>query len=54
MEGQNDKGSLKNFKLIRIIPYIYIYIYISLFFFKNFRGAKAPFGLNVALQPISN
>ena len=49
MRGQNDKGSLKIFKLIRIINiYIYIYIYISLFVFQKFWGAKAPFSLNVA------
>ena len=26
MGSQNDKGSLKSFKLIRIIPKIYVYI----------------------------
>ena len=42
MGGQNDKGSLKNFKLIRIII-IYIYIYIFPYLFsKNFRGPRPP------------
>ena len=38
--GQNDKVHLKNIKLFRIIPKKKI----SLFFFKNFGGAKAPLG----------
>ena len=40
MRGQNDKGSLKIFKLIRIIN-IYIYIF-PYFFSKNFGGPRPP------------
>ena len=44
MRGQNDKGSLKIFKLIRIINiYIYIYIYIFPYLFsKSFGGPRPP------------
>ena len=43
-------------KIVKLVGITHILIYLLIFFFKNFGGAKAPFGPNMAppLLPISN